>query len=578
MKSKYFVFIFLVLTVQLISQSNYDLKVFHPFSGKFALTIEGGITYSRTDFKNDGIDYVTRASFDYYLPTLSSGTLGFKVFGGTGYITGDGYASSKPELINIENFRTLIYSFGGGATYTYAISESFLPYIFGGVSYLYFEPKNKDGIKLDPLGNPYSPNEIMLIGEAGIRFLFSEDFGFNLNAGINYVNTDKLDGYELGTDNDIYFHALAGFSYYFGGVKDTDGDGIRDQFDQCPDTPPLVTVDDFGCPIDADNDNVPDYADDCPNTPVNIPVDVNGCPVDADKDGIPDYLDLCRDTPKGVQVDDRGCPEDSDNDGIPDFKDLCPNTPVGTEVNKWGCPIDEKVYEPIQKTEFILSGGVNFELGKAVLLNVAYPELEKVLMVMRDYPDTKWKIEGHTDNTGNYNKNIELSKQRAQSVYNYFISNGIDRSRLFINGYGPDFPVADNSNETGRALNRRVAIILISDENVQNISEPIPPVKTDKEVEKKPDFIQTRKYNPAAERNVGNMVFTDGYVYCFQVSSFRTREKANEEIQNLKSSGLDAFVVIAELPELDGTWYRVRVGYFNSLEEAMNKRSMIIKE
>ena len=197
---------------------------------------------------------------------------------------------------------------------------------------------------------------------------------------------------------------------------------------------------------------------------------------------------------------------------------------------------------------------------------------------MRDYPDTKWKIEGHTDNTGNYNKNIELSKQRAQSVYNYFISNGIDRSRLFINGYGPDFPVADNSNETGRALNRRVAIILISDENVQNISEPIPPVKTGKEVEKKPEFIQTRKYNPAAERNVGNMVFTDGYVYCFQVSSFRTREKSNEEIQNLKSNGIDAFVVIAELPELDGTWYRVRVGYFNSLEEALNKRSMIIKE
>jgi outer membrane protein OmpA-like peptidoglycan-associated protein len=578
MKIKYAVFLVIILTVQLSSQSNYDKKVFHPFSGKFTLSIEGGLTYSRTDFNNDGFDYLTRASLDYYLPTLSSGTIGFKVFGGTGYITGDGYASSEPVISNVENFRTLIYSFGGGATYTFSVTESFFPYAFCGVSYLYFDPKDKDGNKLAPLGSSFSLHEVMLNGEAGIKFLFSENFGFNLNAGINYVNADKLDGYKLGTDNDIYFHALAGFSYYFGGVKDTDGDGIRDKFDQCPETPPMVTVDEFGCPVDSDKDNVPDYADDCPNTPVNIPVNINGCPVDSDKDGIPDYLDLCRDTPGGVPVNDRGCPEDADDDGIPDFKDLCPNTPVGTEVNKWGCPIDEKVYEPIQKTEFILSGGINFEIGKAELLNVAYPELEKVLMVMRDYPDTKWKIDGHTDNTGNYNKNIELSKQRAQSVYNYFVGNGIDQTRLFMNGYGSDFPIADNTNETGRTLNRRVAIILISDENVENISEPIPPVKPTTEVEKKPDYTETRKYNPAAERNVGKMVFTDGYLYCFQVSSFRTQQKAEGEAQKLKSSGYNSFVVIANLPELDGTWYRVRVGYFNSLEETLKKRSTIIKD
>jgi len=272
----YLVFFVLMFTTHSFTQSNYDAKIFHPFSGKFALSIEGGITYSRTDFKNDGIDYLTRASLDYYFPTLSSGTIGFKVFGGAGYITGDGYASAEPEISNVENFQTLIYSFGGGVTYTYAVSESFLPYIFGGISYLYFDPKDKDGNKLNPLGNPFSPNEVMLIGEAGLKFLLSEDLGFNLNSGINYLNADKLDGYELGTDNDIYFHALAGFSYYFGGVKDRDGDGIRDEYDQCPDTPPRVTVDEFGCPIDSDKDNVPDYADECPNTPINIPVDVNG--------------------------------------------------------------------------------------------------------------------------------------------------------------------------------------------------------------------------------------------------------------------------------------------------------------
>ena len=575
MKIKYSVFLVLIFVTGLFAQSNYDAKIFHPFSGKFALSLDGGISYSRTDFKNNGIDYLTRASLDFYLPSLSFGAFGFKVFGGAGYITGDGSPSSS---FNTPNLRTLIYSFGGGATYNYAVSESFLPYLFGGVSYFYFEPKDKNGNNLVPAIGSFSPHKMMLTGETGIKVLFSENFGFNLGVGVNYINSDKLDGYELGTDKDIFFHAMGGLSYYFGGVKDTDGDGIRDKFDQCPDTPPMVTVDEFGCPVDSDRDNVPDYADDCPNTPVNIPVDVNGCPVDSDKDGIADYLDLCKDTPAGVPVNDRGCPEDADDDGVPDFKDLCPNTPVGTEVNKWGCPIDEKVYEPIKKTEFILSGGINFEIGKSDLLNVAFPELQKVLKVMNDYPDTKWKIEGHTDNTGKYEKNLELSKERALSVYNYFVSNGIDKSRLLSTGYSSDYPIADNTSETGRALNRRVAIILISDENVKNVVETVTPVKPVKETEKKPDFTETRKYNPAAERNVGKMVFTDGYLYCFQVASFRTKEKAEVESESYKAQGFNTFIVIANLPELDGTWYRVRVGYFNSLEEALKKRSLIIKD
>ncbi|MFZ1517913.1 MAG: OmpA family protein [Ignavibacteriaceae bacterium] len=575
MKIKYSVLLVLVLAASLFAQPNYDAKIFHPFSGKFALSVDGGISYSRTDFKNNGIDYLTRASLDFYLPSLSFGAFGFKVFGGAGYLTGDGSPSSS---FTTPNFRTLIYSFGGGATYNYAVSESFLPYLFGGVSYFYFEPKDKDGNNLDPAIGSFSPHKMMLTGETGVRVLFSENFGFNVGVGINYINSDKLDGYELGTDKDIFFYAMGGLSYYFGGVKDTDGDGIRDKYDQCPDTPPMVTVDEFGCPVDSDRDNVPDYADDCPNTPVNIPVDVNGCPVDSDKDGIADYLDLCKDTPAGVPVNDRGCPEDSDDDGVPDFKDLCPNTPVGTEVNKWGCPIDEKVYEPIKKTEFILSGGINFEIGKSDLLNVAFPELQKVLKVMNDYPDTKWKIEGHTDNTGKYDKNLELSKQRALSVYNYFLSNGIDKTRLLSNGYSSDYPIADNTTETGRALNRRVAIILISGENVENITETITPVKINNEPEKKPDYTETRKYNPVAERNVGKMVFTDGYLYTFQVASFRTKEKAEEESANYKAQGFNTFIVIANLPELDGTWYRVRVGYFNSLEEALKKRSLIIRD
>lgn len=578
MKVKYLLLVVFLIALEIFAQSNYDSKVFHPFSGKFALSVDGGISYSRTDFKNNGIDLLTRASLDFYLPTLSIGSIGFKVYGSYGYLTADGQPSEKPGFSNTNNFRTLVYSFGGGASYNFAATNSFIPYITGMVSYFYFDPKDKDGNKLLPGPEIFSPHKMMLTGETGIKFLLTDDVGMNFSAGVDYINSDHLDGFKLGTDNDIFFHAFGGLAFYFGGVKDTDGDGISDKYDQCPNTPPMVTVDENGCPVDSDHDNVPDYVDECPNTPVNIPVDVNGCPVDSDKDGIPDYLDLCKDTPKGIPVDDRGCPEDSDDDGVPDFKDLCPNTPVGTEVNKWGCPIDEKVYEPIQKTEFILSGGINFETGKAALLDVALPELEKILKVMNDYPDTKWRIEGHTDNTGKYEKNLELSKERALSVYNYFVNNGVNKSRLESNGYSSDYPIADNSTETGRTLNRRVAIVLVSDENVKNVVETVKSTGPQKENQKRPEFTETRKYNPAAERNVGKMVFTDGYLYCFQVASFRSKEKADEEASDYKAQGFDSFVVGANLPDLDGTWYRVRVGYFNSLSEALKKRSTLIKD
>jgi hypothetical protein len=70
-------------------------------------------------------------------------------------------------------------------------------------------------------------------------------------------------------------------------------------------------------------------------------VDETGCPVDSDGDGVPDGLDACPNTPAGATVDERGCPMDSDNDGVYDGIDRCPNTPAGVQVDETGCPIEE---------------------------------------------------------------------------------------------------------------------------------------------------------------------------------------------------------------------------------------------
>jgi outer membrane protein OmpA-like peptidoglycan-associated protein len=481
-------------------------------------------------------------------------------------LNGSGTYSNNSAYPTIPEYVTEIASLGGGLTYTINASKVFFPYAFLGANYLYFSPKDVDGNELPRnKENIYGNISWSIIGELGSRFFVSNSISLNVALNYNYLPIDNLDdvnnAISNGTQDDIFFTARAGISFYFGGISDTDNDGIKDEDDLCPDTPPNVKVDELGCSADSDKDGVPDYLDKCNNTPKNISVDLDGCPIDKDKDGVPDYLDLCNDTPMGVIVDSRGCPLDSDDDGVFDYKDLCPNTSVGTEVNKWGCPIDEEVIEPIQKTEFILNGGVNFEVGKAELLTAAYPELEKVLIVMRDHPETKWKIEGHTDNTGSQKLNRDLSINRAKSVYNYFVSNGISSSRLFYNGYGSDYPIADNLTESGKALNRRVAIVLISD--------------NENEAKEVTFTNEPPKYNITAEKNIGKMIFTDGNLYCIQISSWRARGKAESEAKRLESEGYNAFIVIADSPDLEGTWFRVRVGYFNSLDEANKIRERV---
>ncbi len=87
-------------------------------------------------------------------------------------------------------------------------------------------------------------------------------------AGVQISPNDWLDDKAIGISNDMFFTAFAGISYSFLTEFDSDGDGVVDSKDMCPNTPAGVKVDDAGCPIDTDKDGVPDYLDECPGTPI----------------------------------------------------------------------------------------------------------------------------------------------------------------------------------------------------------------------------------------------------------------------------------------------------------------------
>ena len=109
----------------------------------------------------------------------------------------------------------------------------------------------------------------------------------------------------------------------------------------------------------------------------------------------------------------------------------------------------------------IVLNNIYFEVGKADINTAFSTDLGKLIQFLKDNPETRLEIQGHTDNTGSLNLNNKLSQSRANSVVDYLTKNGIDRSQLIAKGYGPSLAVADNATAEGRTKNRRVVMKVI---------------------------------------------------------------------------------------------------------------------
>ncbi len=240
-------------------------------------------------------------------------------------------------------------------------------------------------------------------------------------------------------------------------AKDSDGDGVRDTEDRCPDTPLGAAVDAAGCPLDSDHDNVYDGLDQCPGTPRGARVDAHGCPRDSDGDGVYDGLDRCAGTPAGVPVDAHGCPRDSDGDGVHDGLDRCPDTPRGVKVDRHGCEVT-KMEQEMLDTGMVRLDTIHFQSGKAILKADSYPSLNEVGELLSKWHDLRIEIGGHTDSQGSAKFNQQLSENRAAAVRDYLLRNfsAISSQQIQIKGYGETQPIADNATASGRAQNRRV--------------------------------------------------------------------------------------------------------------------------
>jgi outer membrane protein OmpA-like peptidoglycan-associated protein len=172
-----------------------------------------------------------------------------------------------------------------------------------------------------------------------------------------------------------------------------------------------------------------------------------------DMDETPDKDDACPEVP-GPKTN-AGCPfKDTDQDGVIDLIDRCIETPGPAEND--GCPVVEDVVDAIKE----LARTVYFDTGKATFKPETIGRLDMMAAILTDFPLAKWNINGYCDNTGSDAINLRLSDQRANAVRSYLISKGIIADNLTAKGYGSANPIESNDTAAGRAVNRRVEVVL----------------------------------------------------------------------------------------------------------------------
>jgi len=201
---------------------------------------------------------------------------------------------------------------------------------------------------------------------------------------------------------------------------------------------------------DDDNDGVVNKDDECPD--VQGPAENNGCPYpDNDEDGVPNQDDNCPDE-KG-SPDNKGCPlPDRDGDGVPDATDKCPEIKGTAEFD--GCPNQKnKIVELLNENRIIL-----FSVDSSVLSKEGIDFLESMLPYIVQSPNLAIEVSGHASSDGSSSYNQVLSEKRAQSVAEYLRNKGVKESQIQTIGLGETQPIESNSNEMGRAKNRRIEI------------------------------------------------------------------------------------------------------------------------
>ena len=351
----------------------------------------------------------------------------------------------------------------------FGVGDRFQPFILAGGGFV--------GVRPDPGLPLHSDIQGAFHAGAGMRFDLNRWVGLRLDGRTVLLPETKTPSFTQ--DFEVLGSLYGRFGYAAEKPAeppkplDVDSDLVPDKEDRCPTEkgPP----ENGGCPDrDGDSDGVFDRLDKCPAQAG--PTENGGCPdVDSDSDGVVDRLDKCVNE-IGPQLNG-GCPDtDGDGDGIVDRLDKCPAQAetLNSFQDSDGCP--DEVPNTLARFLDKKLEGVQFLPNKADLAMGSAAVLDQVVSALQEVPTVRVEIQGHTDNVGNPNDNLQLSQKRADAVKDYLVTHGVDQARMLAVGYGSTQPVADNRQAAGRAANRRVEFKLRVPDRPTVIRHPLAPV------------------------------------------------------------------------------------------------------
>ena len=304
-------------------------------------------------------------------------------------------------------------------------------YVFAGYGLSNY---GESDVSLGSLNTSYGPS----FG-AGINFQLSKNIA--LNTGVSYKSLDEKNAYSN-------LQHVVGIKFNFE-KGDSDGDGVPDKKDHCPDLPGLIELN--GCP-DSDGDGVPDRSDPCPS---DAGLNGQSCP-DSDNDGLTDDIDKCPsdDGPES----NGGCKlPDLDNDGVPNIDDRCPNESGLKKLN--GCPII-----PQSLSSYLDNyGEIFFEFDSFKLDSNQIFNLSTLSNLLKKYNYINLNIDGHASFEGESSYNMILSNKRSNSVKGKLLKDGIKDIRLNLRSFGEEEPNYSDLPISEREKNRRVKISINKD-------------------------------------------------------------------------------------------------------------------
>jgi OOP family OmpA-OmpF porin len=276
----------------------------------------------------------------------------------------------------------------------------------------------------------YAPDktisELIIPVGVGAKFKISEKVNFDLGWTVNFVDGDNLDGNYAGGNNDKFSYASAGLEFALGQGKQLAWHNpVAATYDEV--LAAKATINGLKGDLDAQKaENA------------KLRTDLQGVINDEDGDGVADKFDKCAGTTSGVVVDGAGCP-------------LVAPAPI----------VREKVIitESDRKVVADAIRNLEFDVNKSTIRAKSYPTLNRVADLLKT-KNFSLRLAGHTDSQGSDALNMALSKDRAESIKSYLVSQGVNASRVEATGYGESQPIASNKTAAGRQKNRRVEFSL----------------------------------------------------------------------------------------------------------------------